>query len=220
MRTVQSMGARKGFATMSSRIEHPLGGSTGRTPRAERKSSYTADEAIAAKAEIDALVAEGFDSRTAAAMKGQITRKTVGYVSKPKQLLERMLREDKREYLDWMFDGLEQLADRCSSASAMVTAQLAASGMTLEELCERIGANGEIAKLVMATSNASSPVALAMPKATVFLPISRLEGVKDWLHDNEIELLDIQQEKLDGVHYGRFDFESEEDATLFRLRFL
>lgn len=131
-----------------------------------------------------------------------------------------MIREGKSEHLQFLLERLESLADKCISASAIVTAQLATSGLTLEELCEQLGAEGEIAKLAIATVNASSPVAMAMPKATVFLPISRIEGVKDWLLDNELEMLDIRQETHGGVHYGIFDFESEDDATLFRLRFL
>lgn len=193
--------------------------STGKPPLAKQRNSYTADEAIAAKAEIDELVVEGLDRRTAAAMKGHITRKTVGYVSKPKQLLEQMIREGKREHLQFQLERLEPLAEKCISASAMVTAQLANSGLTLEELCEQLGADGDYAKLVMATANAPSPVAMAMPKASVFLPFSRAKGVRDWLRDNAIELLEIGYEQRGEVQFHRFDFESEEDATLFRLRF-
>mgnify|MGYP002386661502 FL=1 len=213
------MEARKGFATMSSRIEHPLSGGTGKPPLAEQRSSYTAEEADAAKAEIEALVAKGFDSRTAAAMKGQITRKTVGYVSKPRQLLEQMIRENKREHNAWVLDSSTKLAVEVKAWSQNITMQIA-SGMTIEEICEASDTDVETVKGWLATAEATSPIGVELPATTVLLPLSKLIGMKDWLDESGVAPSKVKIEKHNGAQFERFDFDSEEDATLFRLRFL
>ena len=213
------MEARKGFATMSSRIEQPQGVGTGKPPLAEQRNSYTADEAIAAKAEIEALVAKGFDSRTAAAMKGQITRKTVGYVSKPKQLHEQMLRENSRENNAWLLDLSSKLAVEVIAVAQNITMQIA-SGMTIEEICEASDTDVEVVKGWLATAEATSPFGVELPATTVLLPLSKLIGMKDWLDEAGVEQFTVKTVRHNGVQFERFDFESEEDATLFRLRFL
>lgn len=203
---------------MSSRIEHPLGGGTGKPPLAEQRSSYTAEEADAAKAEIEALVAKGFDSRSGAALKGQITRKTVGYASKPKQLHEQMLRENRRENNAWLLDLSSKLAVKMIAVAQNITMQIA-SGMTIEEISEASDTDVAVIKDWLATAEATSPIGFELPATAVLLPLSKLIGMKEWLDEAEVEQFTVKTERHNGVQFHRFDFESEEDATLFRLRF-
>lgn len=217
---MQSMEARKGFATMSSRIEPPLGVGTGKPPLAKQRNSYTADEAIAAKAEIDALVAKGFDSRTAAALKGQITRKTVGYVSKPKQLLEQMIREARREHENIFLKMSEPVFNEHKSMVDKVNMMIDRYGIKPVIYCDNIEHKIDNAKSVIDSIIASAPLDIEMPSETVLLPLSKIWAVEDWLNDSSIEPQGIRIEEHNEVQFVRFDFASNEDATLFRLRFL
>lgn len=214
------MEARKGFATMSSRIEHPLGVSTGKPPLAKQRNSYTADEAIAAKAEIDELVVERLDRRTAAAMKGHITRKTVGYVSKPKQLLEQMIREARREHEDIFLKMSEPLFNEHKSMVDKVNMMIDRYGIQSVIYCDKIEQNVNNAKSLIDSIISPPPLDIEMPSETVILPLSRITVVEDWLHESSIEPQGIRIEEHNEVQFVRFDFVSNEDATLFRLRFL
>ncbi|MFM5968700.1 MAG: hypothetical protein ACKOQ8_06660 [Micrococcales bacterium] len=205
---------------MSSRIEHPLGVGTGKPLLAKQRKSYTADEAIAAKAEIDELVVERLDRRTAAAMKGHITRKTVGYVSKPKQLLEQMIREARREHEDIFLKMSEPVFNEHKSMVEKVNIMIDRYGNQSVIYCYKIAQNVNNAKSLINSIISSPPIDIEMPSETVLLPLSRIRAVEDWLHESSIEPQGIRIEEHNEVQFVRFDFASNEDATLFRLRFL
>lgn len=186
---------------------------------ARDRKSFSPEEAVAAKGAVDALVARGYCPRSAASIKGQITRKTIDFVSKRKLSLERIVREGKMEHLASILNDSEPLADQYKSISDTFKLLLATSHTTIEEICEQVGLDVNIANRVIATVNAKSPDPTGMPGETVLLPLSKTKGVKQWLCESGTRLRSMGFEEHDGAQFQKFDFESVEDATLFKLRF-